>query len=97
MTDMNDFVGHTTSILSWDISEAETLTQADGSDITFDITKPFEILTEQCIDMDQGVTDEDDDGCEYYDDNPERCGDFDDDDFTASELCCACKIFSWGI
>ena len=26
----------------------------------------------------------------YYDDNPSGCGVYDDDDFTASELCCAC-------
>ena len=49
MIHMNDFLGHTASILSWAISEAETLTPADGSDITFDTTKPFEISTEQCI------------------------------------------------
>ena len=49
MTDMNDFVGHTTSILSWDISERTNVASIDGSDISFDSTKTFEISTEQCI------------------------------------------------
>ena len=31
-------------------------------------------------------------GCGYYKNVPALCGDFDDDDFVASEMCCACKI-----
>ena len=46
---MNNFIGQTASILSWDINEGEDLTSIDGSDIIFDSTKPFEIMTEQCI------------------------------------------------
>jgi len=30
------------------------------------------------------------DGCEYYWHWPDHCGDYDDDDFTANEMCCAC-------
>ncbi len=30
------------------------------------------------------------DGCEYYDHWWDHCGDYDDDDFTANEMCCAC-------
>ena len=44
-----------------------------------------------CIDIDNGATDTFDDGCSSYYDNPEAyCGNYDDDDFTASLLCCAC-------
>ncbi len=30
------------------------------------------------------------DGCDYYDSNVYECGDLDDDDFTANQMCCAC-------
>ena len=31
------------------------------------------------------------DGCYWYDDNPEMCGYYDDDDFSAFTMCCACE------
>ena len=37
-----------------------------------------------------GATDLTNDGCEWYDTFPNSCGDWDDDDFTASSMCCAC-------
>lgn len=51
-----------------------------------------------CVDTDNGATDSDNWGCELgytpYPDqiqyNPEMCGDFDDDDFIASVMCCVC-------
>ena len=30
------------------------------------------------------------DGCEWYDENPDTCGDYDDDDFESAEVCCSC-------
>lgn len=32
------------------------------------------------------------DGCYAYEDHPEDCGGFDDSDFEADVLCCACTI-----
>ena len=48
-------------------------------------------MIEPCVDLDNGVTDRFGDGCSYYRQDPDDCGSGDDDDFTASELCCACK------
>ena len=40
---------------------------------------------------DDSTEDEWGDTCtDWYDDNPDGCGDYDDTDFTASEQCCAC-------
>ena len=44
-----------------------------------------------CDDTDNGATDSHGDGCWYYYDYPRTCGDYDDDDFVASKMCCACK------
>ena len=41
--------------------------------------------------MDHLATDISGDTCRWYDENNEYCGDYDDDDFDARELCCACK------
>ena len=49
------------------------------------------LLLDVCIDSDNGKTDTDGDGCEWYDANLGHCGDYDDDDFRAKELCCSCK------
>jgi len=38
-----------------------------------------------------GVSDSYGDGCSWYDSNPASCGNFDDYDFTASDVCCACS------
>ena len=29
----------------------------------------------------------------WYNDNPEDCGEYDDDDFQANEMCCSCKTY----
>jgi len=43
-----------------------------------------------CEDTDNGATDSWGDDCAWYDDHPNGCGQYDDDDFTASEMCCTC-------
>ena len=48
-----------------------------------------------CLDTDF-TTDLTGDGCAWYTEFPHTCGDYDDDDFTASESCCACEGgFRW--
>ena len=45
-----------------------------------------------CMDTDNGTTDTAGDSCaSWYNDTPEDCGIYDDDDFTANSMCCACK------
>ena len=40
---------------------------------------------------DDSIGDEYDDTCsEYYDTNPDECGNYDTEDFVAADLCCAC-------
>ena len=49
-------------------------------------------VKEICTNSDNGATDGADDSCEdWYDENPDDCGEYDDDDFTAKTMCCACK------
>ena len=43
-----------------------------------------------CVDSNAGALDSYDDGCEYYLNSPDECGMYDDEDFFASEMCCAC-------
>ena len=43
-----------------------------------------------CIDTQGDAYDAGHDSCGWYWNNPSRCGSYDDDDFTASEMCCAC-------
>ena len=46
-----------------------------------------------CKDTANGATDAEDDNCDWYlrnEDNREQCGNFDDDDFEAKAVCCAC-------
>ena len=43
-----------------------------------------------CDDESNGATDSFGDGCEYYMDYPHTCGLFDDEDFDANAMCCAC-------
>ena len=47
----------------------------------------------KCQHNDNGATDSGGNGCvDFYEDYSEyRCGDYDDDDFTALEMCCTCK------
>ena len=37
------------------------------------------------------VTDASGDGCKFYNENPQLCGEYDDDDFQANDVCCSCK------
>ena len=48
---------------------------------------------EQCEDTNNGATDRLLSRCEYYtnDNNLNKCGDYDDDDFVAVEMCCVCS------
>lgn len=43
-----------------------------------------------CQDSNDGAEDKERQGCEFYSAYPGSCGDLDDDDFTASSMCCAC-------
>ena len=46
----------------------------------------------ECQDSDDGKTDRRQKNCKsYYDKYPIDCGKFDDDDFSANSMCCACK------
>ena len=47
-------------------------------------------MTGQCVDTDNGATDLDDYSCEDYNDFPEDCDLYDDDDFSSLAMCCAC-------
>ena len=47
-------------------------------------------LTE-CTDSNNGKKDKWGDDCSWYQRNPWRCGKYDDDDFNANIMCCACK------
>ena len=44
----------------------------------------------QCKDSNNGTLDRDCDGCEYYDFHNADCGLYDDNDFSAEVMCCAC-------
>ena len=64
----------------------------------------FSILLEgTCSDTANGATDTGRDGCDWYNDKPQECGKYDDDDFVANSVCCACGgilpvnpiIFMW--
>ena len=51
---------------------------------------------EGCINKDHGVFDRYGDNCSWYNELhvsrlPYACGTYDDDDFTANNMCCACK------
>jgi len=46
---------------------------------------------EECTDSDNGKTDIGGDSCVWYNEQPVLCGSYDDDDFKAKEMCCACK------
>ena len=52
----------------------------------------YKIDVPQCTDTDNGALDYTDDNCVgWYNDFPEDCGEYDDDDFKANEMCCVCK------
>ena len=52
----------------------------------------YEIVSTVCTDKDNGATDVDGYNCaDWYENYPEDCGFFDDEDFTANRMCCACK------
>ena len=44
-----------------------------------------------CTDTDNGAVDPYSDGCDEYTDHPNYCGGkYEDSDFTADDMCCAC-------
>ena len=47
-----------------------------------------------CIDMDNGKTGQNEEACNYYYENLNECGDYDDEDFRAIQLCCACNCIN---
>ena len=46
-----------------------------------------------CKDTANGATDAEDDDCDWYHKYQDNCGDYDDDDFKAKDVCCACGGF----
>ena len=51
------------------------------------------VYSMECGEQNFGATDNGGDGCDWYfrsQSNRDRCGNYDDDDFTASLMCCAC-------
>jgi len=52
---------------------------------------PPTIYSKDCVDSDNGLTDKYGTGCEYYDENPSRCGKDDEGVFKSREMCCSCK------
>ena len=44
-----------------------------------------------CFDTNKGSKDNSEDDCDWYYQSPEACGMFDDDDFQARTMCCACR------
>ena len=55
-------------------------------------SRSLEAVAANCSDSDNGATDIYGDGCSWYWEAPEYCGDHDDDDFEANTMCCRCKI-----
>ena len=50
-----------------------------------------EVLTEYiCSNLDNGAVDSGGDDCSWYDHYQDSCGNYDDDDFNADRMCCAC-------
>ena len=49
------------------------------------------VSKENCFDTNNEGKDDSEDSCNWYYQSPEACGMFDDDDFKAHEMCCACK------
>jgi len=47
-------------------------------------------IASRCVDSDKGSTDDGGDTCEYYKEDVDACGLYDDEDFTANNMCCAC-------
>jgi len=84
--DENDFCdGHvdmTTEVPFFDMT-----TEAPFFDIT--TAAPFNGL-EACEDTADGATGSNGDGCDFYDQNPSDCGNYDTSDFVAGTMCCAC-------
>ena len=45
---------------------------------------------DDCTDTDDGAADPYGDDCDAYTSYPSWCGEYDDNDFTSNEMCCAC-------
>ena len=45
----------------------------------------------ECQNSNIGKTDTWGNDCMFYDHHPNDCGNYDDDDFAAYSMCCACK------
>ena len=68
------------------------LVNTDPNDL---LLEDFDVpLLDGCVN-DDSTEDEDGDTCtDWYDEYPDGCGDYDDEDFYAATQCCACKRFS---
>lgn len=47
---------------------------------------------ELCENSANGATDSWGDGCEWYDSYPDACGEYDTNEFSANDMCCACSV-----
>ena len=52
----------------------------------------LKIAEGDCVDSDNGATDANGDTCLHYYGFSEMCGLNDDDDFSANDMCCQCKM-----
>lgn len=50
----------------------------------------LDAIYSDCEDTNNGALDTFHDGCEWYNEFPRSCGRYDDEDFQANEMCCAC-------
>ena len=44
-----------------------------------------------CIDKTNGSTNSRGKGCEFYNNNRDACGRYNDEDFDSNSMCCACE------
>ena len=94
----------TQEVSSWGVTDSgvtgrrvvrsEPVTTSSTTYSSWGVTHGLNLVDEQpaCYDMDIGVTDNGNDKCEWYAESTNflSCGGFDDDDFEAAIMCCAC-------
>ena len=60
-----------------------------------DTENSFDYSENSCVNTDYGSKDKFGDTCNFYDNAMDKCGFFDESDFVANELCCACGGGYW--
>ena len=72
-------------------AKAKHITKSGMNKVELALQNGAQLKAGQCEDWDDlGETDIAWDGCDWYWDNQEDCGERDDDDFSAYNMCCAC-------